>query len=73
VREQLFKTLLDVQAGERSASTAANVSDYATSTVQPLMDGQTALGNASDLVGDACGFRVRPYISWGSPSTTVAK
>jgi len=65
VRRQLHETLVQVRAGERELRRAKSVSAYGIATFDAVDAGNRSLGNASDLVGHACGFRLEPRLDFG--------
>jgi hypothetical protein len=75
VREQLLLTQQQVQQGEREVVKAASVHEYGLETWHAVNEGNSALGNASDLVGNACGFRLKPHIdiAHAMEPTTIAR
>lgn len=73
VRQQLVVTVRQVQVGERDVLKARTMQDYGMATMSAITAGNDALGNASDLVGKACGFRLEPRIDYNravEPRTT---
>jgi hypothetical protein len=76
VQKQLHATLVQVRAGEQALKRAASLSAYGNATFAAALAGNTSLGNASDLVGHACGFRLEPVLDFSrlmqpTPTTTT--
>jgi hypothetical protein len=55
VAAQFEVVVREVASGRQALATATDVSGYVAGTSRALFDGVGALGNASDLVGTACG------------------
>lgn len=75
VQKQLRATLVQVRAGEQALKGAASLSAYGTAALANAIDGNQALGNASDLVGHACRFRLEPRLDFNrlmTPTSTAA-
>jgi hypothetical protein len=62
VRAQLTEVAKQVAWGRTLVRDAPDVPTFASSAFGPLMSGVSALQDATDLVGDACGFRLAPVI-----------
>jgi hypothetical protein len=60
VATQLSGVLRDVRNGEQNLTKAATFHDYNAQTFDSVILGYLALGNASGLVGNACGFTLQP-------------
>jgi hypothetical protein len=60
VAKQLLGVLQEVRTGEENLTEAATFADYNTRTFDSVFLGYLALGNASGLVGNACGFALQP-------------
>lgn len=69
VARQLQILIADVAAGRKKVAVARSGSDYVTSSIQQVGNGLAALGNANDLVGNACGFTLSPPLPGIGPST----
>jgi hypothetical protein len=53
-----------VAAGRKEIAAARSASEYLSLSSGQVFDGTVALGNASDLVGNACGFTLNPSVSF---------
>jgi len=60
VATQLMSVLREVRIGEQNVADAATFSDYNTRTFGSVVLGYLALGDASGLVGNACGLTLQP-------------
>jgi hypothetical protein len=58
LRAQLTEVAKQVAWGRTLARDAPDVDTFASSSIGSLMSGVSALGYASDLTGNACGFRL---------------
>jgi hypothetical protein len=63
VATELERVKTNVAAGREALGAAGSESDYVSRSSGQVFDGVDALANASDLVGDACGFEVNPNVA----------
>ena len=63
VASELQQVSANVAAGRREVAAARSATDYVSRSSGQVFDGTTALSNASDLVGNACGFELSPNVS----------
>jgi hypothetical protein len=63
VATELERVKLNVAAGRKEVAAARSASEYLSRSSGQVFDGVDALGNASDLVGNACGFEVSPNVA----------
>ncbi len=63
VATELKTVRAKVAEGRKQVAAARSASEYTPASADEAADGYVALGNASDLVGDACGFDLTPNLS----------
>ncbi len=63
VANELQTVIVKVAAGRKEVKTAQSPSDYQSLSAGQVFEGTAALGNASDLVGNACGFVLSPNVT----------
>jgi hypothetical protein len=63
VASELQHARANVAAGRKAVAAAGSATDYVSRSAGQAFAGTDALSNASDLVGNACGFELRPNVS----------
>lgn len=69
VATSLREVLVHVSVGVRQLDTSRSAAEYETASSGDVLAGLDALNDASDLVGNACGFRLTPVISLAPPTS----
>jgi hypothetical protein len=64
VATELKTVRVKVAAGRKEIAAAHSATEYVHLSSGQVIDGTVALGNASDLVGNACGFKLSPDLSF---------